>query len=143
LTHGAFKNDHCINAKRLPAPVLRILPRLARRRSRADELSGAEPKVPPLHPGAVIADILDDQRVSLRTCAAAIGMSPTGLSKVLTGKSPVTPDTALRIALYFNNEAGAALWLNLQQASDLWHARARLAGELKAIKPLPGGVKAA
>jgi hypothetical protein len=63
------------------------------------------------------------------------------LSKVLTGKSPVTPDTALRIGAYFGNLEGAGLWLNLQQAYDLWHARARLAAELKAIKPLPGAPK--
>lgn len=85
-------------------------------------------KVAPLHPGQVIAGILDDKRVSLRQTAKAIGMSPTGLSKVLTGKSPVTAETALRIAAYFRpgkklDTATPELWLRMQAAHDLWHAK--------------------
>ncbi len=90
----------------------------------------------PLHPGEVIADILDDNRISMRAAAKAIGMSPTGLEKVLKGKGPVTPDTALRLEAYFGNEH-PELWLDMQQNYDLYHARARLAGALKKITPLP------
>ena len=92
------------------------------------------PKVAPLHPGAIIADIMDEQRISLRAAAKAIGMSPTGFDKVLKGVSPVTPHTALRIGTWLGN--GPELWLNLQNAYDLWHARKAMQGDLKAIKPL-------
>jgi addiction module HigA family antidote len=92
--------------------------------------------IAPQHPGAVIADILDDQRVSWREAAKAIGMSANGLHKVLAGKGPVTAETAVRIARYFANDEGAALWLNIQQAYDLWHARAKLKAELAKIVPL-------
>ena len=93
-------------------------------------------KRPPSHPGAAVADILDDQRVSLRTAAKAIGVSPNGLSKVMTGKGPVTPAMALRFGVYFGN--GPELWLNLQQDYDLWHARAALGRALSRIVPLAG-----
>ena len=75
-------------------------------------------KVAPPHPGMIVADILDVKCISLRTAAAAIGMSSTGLAKVLEGQSPVTPDTALRFGTWLGN--GPELWLNLQQAYDLW-----------------------
>lgn len=93
-------------------------------------------KRPPSHPGEVAADILDDQRVSVRHAAKAIAMSHNGLNKVLKGQSPVTPETALRFGVYFGN--GPDLWLNLQHDYDLYHGRIALADALKKIEPLRG-----
>jgi antitoxin HigA-1 len=90
---------------------------------------------PPFHPGAVAADILDEQRVSLRGAAKALGMTHSALDKVLKGVSPVTVDTALRFGVYFGN--GPDLWLDLQNAYDIDRAKVRLAASLRAIKPLP------
>lgn len=89
----------------------------------------------PTHPGAVVADILDEQQVSLRSAAAAIGMSPTGLGKVLRGESPVTPETALLLAAYLGND-DPVIWLRLQADYDLWHARVDMADRLNAVVPL-------
>jgi addiction module HigA family antidote len=94
-----------------------------------------EPKIPPGHPGGVAADILDEQRVSIRAAAAAMGLSHNMLAKIARGEAPVTAATALRFGVYFGN--GPELWLNLQQAYDLWHAKRELADELKRIEPLP------
>jgi addiction module HigA family antidote len=57
---------------------------------------------------------------------------------VLEGQSPVTPDTALRFGTWLGN--GPELWLNLQQAYELWHARARLGAALGRIKPMLSNV---
>lgn len=92
-------------------------------------------KVAPLHPGSGIADILEDVGVSVRKAAAAMGLSPNGLNKVLRGESPVTVETALRVGTYFGN--GPDLWLDLQKDYDLWHARIAMKDALKAIEPLP------
>ena len=89
---------------------------------------------PPAHPGSVLADILDEQRISLRAAAKAIGMSPTGLEKVLNEKGPVTPGTALRLGVWLGN--GPDLWLNLQRAYNLFHAEKELRSELGKIRPL-------
>lgn len=90
-------------------------------------------KAPPPHPGAIVADVLDTGRISMRQAAAAIGMSPTGLNKVLRGESPVTAATALKLAAFLGGSA--ELYMRLQAEYDLWHERRRLAGELAAIRP--------
>ena len=91
-------------------------------------------KVAPAHPGVVIADLLEDNGVSMRGAAKAIGLSPTGLNKVLTGKSPVTPETALRLAAYFGNSPEH--WLDIQQAHDLWNAREAIGKDVAKIKKI-------
>jgi addiction module HigA family antidote len=90
--------------------------------------------VAPAHPGVVVADLLEDNGVSMRGAARAIGMSSTGLNKVLLGQSPVTPETALRLAAYFGNTP--ELWLDMQRAHDLWNARAAIGKDVEKIKPL-------
>lgn len=93
-------------------------------------------KTPPLHPGGIIADILDENNLSPRQAAIAIGMTPAGLGKVINGKSPVTIETALRIGKLFGN--GPDLWLNLQREYDLYHARKVLADDIAKIKTIKG-----
>lgn len=92
-------------------------------------------KAAPPHPGLIIADEIEG-RMSVRQLAAALGLSPNGLNKVILGHSPITTETALRLGTYYGN--GPDLWLNLQRAYDLWHARKALASELKKIKPVKG-----
>lgn len=93
-------------------------------------------KGPPVHPGAVIADIFEDRGVSLRQVEAATGISKSLLSKITKGKGPVMAETAVVLAAYFGNERSSVLWMDMQRDYDLWHARAELASVLKKIKPL-------
>jgi antitoxin HigA-1 len=101
---------------------------------RAKEYPAGPRKVAPLHPGRVIAGILDDQRISVRAAARAIGLSHNALANVIAGKSAVTAEMALRIGTYLGN--GAQLWLNLQQDYDLWHAERAMRDELGKIAPV-------
>ena len=101
----------------------------------AKSIPAGKRKVAPLHPGTVVADILEDARVSVRAAAGAIGLSHTALDKVLKGISPITVDTALRLAAYIGSTPEH--WLRMQADHDIWHSRERLAAELKSIKPLP------
>jgi len=48
-------------------------------------------------------------------------------------QTPVTPDTALRLARYFGNSA--EFWLGIQARYDLETARRALQGEIEAIEP--------
>lgn len=91
---------------------------------------------PPTHPGALLADVLEEQGIAPRAAAKAIGMSHTGLVKLLKGLSPVTPASALRLGKWLGN--GPDLWLHMQQANDLWHTQRALADSLAKIVPLPG-----
>lgn len=88
---------------------------------------------PPTHPGQIVASALDELHVSLRAAAAAIGVTPSALGNVIRGKTSVTPETALRLGVYFGN--GPELWLGLQQDSDLWPAREAMRSALAAIRP--------
>ena len=59
------------------------------------------------------------------------GVSRQTLHRILAGTSAVTPEMALRLGKFCGN--GAALWLRMQEAFDLWHAERRLAKELDKI----------
>lgn len=97
---------------------------------------------PPTHPGQVIGGILKDQHVSLRTAAAAIGVTPMALGNVINGKSAVSAEMALRIAAYFQRPEGASLiegaefWLRMQAGRDVWLAHRDIKAELAKIEPL-------
>jgi addiction module HigA family antidote len=92
-------------------------------------------KVAPLHPGRIIASTLKDLRMSTATAGRRMGISGMALGNVINGKSPVTVPMALRIGKFFGN--GPELWLNMQQAYDLWHYRRKLADALKKIETVP------
>jgi addiction module HigA family antidote len=92
-------------------------------------------KVAPQHPGRVLGGLLEDQNISMRAAAKAIGVSHNALANVIAGKSAVTAEMALRLGIYCGN--GPELWLNLQQAYDLWHAERALKGELRKIGRAP------
>jgi addiction module HigA family antidote len=95
----------------------------------------AGPKnTPPDHPGPIIAGTLEDCGVSIRSAAAAIGVSVNGLAKVLSAKGPLTPDMAARLGKYLGN--GGRIWLEMQNDYDLSEAMRRLRPELAKIKPL-------
>lgn len=92
-------------------------------------------RVAPMHPGTVLADSIEGSGLSMRQVAKAIDMSPNGLNKVLLGKSPVTPETALRLARYLGTD-DPEVWLRMQMDFDLWHARAAMKDKLAAIVPI-------
>jgi addiction module HigA family antidote len=88
----------------------------------------------PTHPGEAVADILETVRVSGNQAARAIRVSPMALNNVITGKSSVTPEMALRLGKLFGN--GAELWLNMQRDYDLWRAGQEMKTVLAEIKPI-------
>ena len=57
--------------------------------------------------------------------AKALGISRKTLSEIVNGKSPITPDIAVRLERAFNNPP-ADMWLRLQAAYDLRRAKQRL-----------------
>jgi len=96
-------------------------------------------QVAPLHPGAVLGDIITDIGLSIRSVAGDLGVSHNALANLVAGRSDVTADMAVRIGRWTG--AGARLWLDMQTSYDLWHAERRLAGVK--ITPAPREPKAA
>ncbi len=66
--------------------------------------------------------------------ARAIGVPYQRLNEVVRGVRAVSVPTALRLGRYFGTTP--ALWLNLQQALDLYKAQHEEADALAAIEPV-------
>lgn len=75
----------------------------------------------PTRPGEVLLEeFLAPLGMSQAEAARRMGMSTNRLNELVRGKRGVTADTALRLAALFGTSP--EFWLNLQMASDLWHA---------------------
>jgi antitoxin HigA-1 len=74
-------------------------------------------KLPPIHPGELLRDELNEIGVSLNELARALRVPMNRISAIVKGKRSITVDTAIRLARYFGTSA--QYWLNLQNAYDL------------------------
>jgi len=69
-------------------------------------------------PGEILnEEFLKSYDISAYRLAHDTGMSQTRVSEIIRGKRSITPETALRLARYFNTSAD--FWLNLQRRYDL------------------------
>jgi antitoxin HigA-1 len=78
-------------------------------------------RLPPIHPGKILAEELDALDMSANALALALRIPANRVTGILSGKRGITVDTALRLAQYFGNSA--QFWLNLQTAYELEVAR--------------------
>lgn len=86
----------------------------------------------PTHPGELFRDIvLAELKLSVSEAARQLGVSRQTLHAIMSGRSAVTAEMALRFGRFCGN--GPGLWMRLQQAFDLWEAQAQLNGELDRI----------
>ncbi len=84
------------------------------------------PMLNPPHPGESLReDVLSPLKLSVTKTAKALGISRKTLSEIVNGKSPITPDIAVRLERAFS-APGAEMWLRLQAAYDLRRAAQRL-----------------
>ena len=72
----------------------------------------------PVHPGEVLREeYLAPLEMSVNALANELRVPATRLHEIVKERRAVTPDTALRLARYF--EGSAQFWMNLQTAHDL------------------------
>jgi len=86
----------------------------------------------PAHPGLLIRDDLEALEISTAEAAKGLGVTRQQLHNVITGRSGITPDMALRLERGIGGTADH--WLRMQAAYDL--AQARLRNEALDIKRL-------
>jgi addiction module HigA family antidote len=92
-------------------------------------------KLAPVHPGEVLREeFLVPMNLSAYSVARAIGVPRTRIERLSREDTPVTADTALRLAKYFGTTA--AFWMGLQAQHDLEHAEDELAKDLRKIEPM-------
>ncbi|MGE5665506.1 MAG: HigA family addiction module antitoxin [Betaproteobacteria bacterium] len=85
-------------------------------------LRGASSRRPP-HPGQFLESrYLEPLGISQTQLAEALGVSRRRVNELINGRRAITPDTAVRLAHYFGNDA--EFWMHLQVAWDM-HAAVR------------------
>jgi len=71
----------------------------------------------PFHPGVFLQELLEDMSITPYRLATDTFMPATRAGDILKERRSVTPDTAMRLARYFNSSP--SYWLNLQASYDL------------------------
>ena len=92
-------------------------PKASARRPAPARLPG---RTPP-HPGQFLESrFLKPLGISQTELAAALGVSRRRVNELINGRRGITADTAVRLAMYFRNDA--AFWMHLQVAWDMRNA---------------------
>ena len=78
----------------------------------------------------LLEEFLKPLGLSQHRLAMSIRVPSTRIGEIVRGKRAITPDTALRVARFFNNSP--EFWLNLQQMHDLTKARLALSEAIEA-----------
>ena len=89
------------------------------------EKAKREKLLPPIHPGEILrADFMEPLGLSMNRLALDLRVPVTRIAEIVHERRGITPDTALRLARYFNTTPG--FWLNLQSSYDLEVAQDKL-----------------
>src|SRR5256885_1448472 len=92
-------------------------------------------KLSPVHPGSVLReDFLLPMGLTAYAVAQACGVPRTRIERLAREETPITADTALRLAKYFGTSPG--FWMGMQAQYDLERAEDEVAGEIKRIEPV-------
>ena len=91
-------------------------------------------RLPPIHPGEILREeFLVPMKLTPYALAQACGVPRTRIERLAREETPVTADTALRLARYF--AMTPQFWMNLQAQYDLERAEDAAAAALRRIKP--------
>ncbi|WP_312320522.1 HigA family addiction module antitoxin [Stenotrophomonas sp.] len=91
--------------------------------------------LPPLHPGQILAeDFMAPRCINGRVLAGALQVSHSRIFNIVSHRSAITADTALRLARYFNTSPW--FWMNLQIRFDLEVAEQQVPHPAARITPL-------
>jgi addiction module HigA family antidote len=88
--------------------------------------------LPPVHPGEILRDeFLQPMDLSAGSLAKQLNVPRTRIERLVAEQSAVTPDTALRLARFF--DMSPQFWMNLQTSYDLKVEAVAKAEEIAAI----------
>ncbi len=73
----------------------------------------------PTPPGEIIrCEFLEPLQMTQQHLADALGVTRVRVNEIILGKRALTPDTAFRLAKFFNTTAD--FWMGLQTNFDMW-----------------------
>ena len=95
----------------------------------------SEARIPPVHPGYYLRELIEELGLSQRDLAKGIGVSPMRVSQIILERRRVTAEMAIRLGLYFGQSP--QYWMNLQTRYDMDVAMDTVGERLsKEISPL-------
>jgi antitoxin HigA-1 len=81
-------------------------------------VANVQKRLSPIHPDEILrAEFMEPLRLSMNRLALDLHVPVTRIAEIVHERRGITPDTALRLARYF--QTSARFWLNLQSAYDL------------------------
>ncbi|MBI9113334.1 HigA family addiction module antitoxin [Maridesulfovibrio ferrireducens] len=87
----------------------------------------------PPHPGELISSVyMEEYALSCRKLAKMLGVAPSTLTRVLNGKSAVSPEMALRLSKALGRTPES--WLAMQANYDLGKVRSKV--DLSGVTPV-------
>jgi len=97
--------------------------------------AGINRKRRPTHPGAILReDVLPAAGINQSQLADLIGVSRRTVHEVVQERRAISVDMAQRLSRILGNHP--QLWLNMQQAVDLWDTAEEKRAEYDKLKPL-------
>ena len=72
---------------------------------------------PPIHPGEILADELEELGISATALSRALDVPTNRITQIINGQRAITAETALRLGQWFGTSAD--FWLNLQKQYEL------------------------
>lgn len=88
--------------------------------------------LPPVHPGEILRDeFLQPLGMSAGALSKKLNVPRTRIERLVVEQTALTPDTALRLARFF--DTSPQFWMNLQTSYDLKVEAAAKAEEIAAI----------
>lgn len=95
----------------------------------------------PIHPGEILREeYLAPLGMSVNALSTHLHVPATRMNEIARERRGITPDTALRLAVFFGGDASS--WLNLQQAYDLKSVEAQVVKRIiKDVRPLEHGTR--
>lgn len=82
-----------------------------------------------IHPGEILfEEFMKPMGISARKLSSDIDVPASRISEIINGNRPITPDTAIRLGLYFKMEP--RFWLNLQTEYDMRVASRELTAKI-------------
>ncbi len=87
-------------------------------------------KLLPIHPGEILLEeFLEPMGISQYRLAKDLSVPPRRINEIVLGKRAITPDTALRLSLFFG--LSERFWINLQSRYDIEVEKDKLENRLK------------
>ncbi len=93
-------------------------------------------KMRPIHPGEILKEeFLLPLGMSAHALSRALRVPAPRINDIVLQRRALTPDTALRLARYF--DTSAQFWINLQSAFDLKQAEIETASRIaEEVRPM-------